>query len=164
MVPRELTRWGSWWGFQWQLSETLLWTRMAKESMKWSKVAQSCLTLCDPKDCNLPGSSIHGIFQARILEQVAICFSRRSSWSRDWTWVSGTVGRRFTIWATKKERRPDWDVGDQRTCEVILRDGQRVRRSHLIGGLVRWAGLLGWEEPSHWRELGLRYRIGGVTR
>ena len=42
-----------------------------------SKVAQSCLTLCDPMDCNLPGSSVHGIFQARILEWVAISFSRR---------------------------------------------------------------------------------------
>ena len=41
--------------------------------------AQSCLTLCDPMDCSPPGSSIHGIFQARILEWVAIPFSRRSS-------------------------------------------------------------------------------------
>ena len=39
-------------------------------------VAQSCLTLCDPMDCNLPGSSGHGIFQARILEPVAISSSR----------------------------------------------------------------------------------------
>ena len=46
----------------------------------WKKeVAQSCLTLCDPMDCSLPGFSIHGIFQARILEWVAISFSRRSS-------------------------------------------------------------------------------------
>ena len=42
-------------------------------------VAQSCLTLCGLMDCNLPGSSVHGIFQARILEWVAILFSRRSS-------------------------------------------------------------------------------------
>ena len=42
-------------------------------------VTQSCLTLCDPMDCSLPGSSVHGIFQARILEWVAISFSRRSS-------------------------------------------------------------------------------------
>ena len=43
-------------------------------------VAQLCLTLCDPKDCSLPRSSIHGIFQARIrVEGVAICFSRGSS-------------------------------------------------------------------------------------
>ena len=40
-----------------------------------SEVAQSCLTLCDPMDCSLPGSSIHGIFQARVLEWVAIAFS-----------------------------------------------------------------------------------------
>ena len=38
--------------------------------------SQSCLTLCDPKDCSLPGSSVHGILQARILEWVAISFSR----------------------------------------------------------------------------------------
>ena len=44
-----------------------------------SEVAQSCPTLCDPVDCSLPGSSVHGIFQARILEWVAISFSRRSS-------------------------------------------------------------------------------------
>ena len=39
-------------------------------------VAQSCPTLCDPIDCSLPGSSVHGILQARILEWVAIAFSR----------------------------------------------------------------------------------------
>ena len=40
-----------------------------------SEVAQSCLTLCDPMDCSLPGSSVHGIFQARVLEWGAIVFS-----------------------------------------------------------------------------------------
>ena len=39
-----------------------------------SEVAQSCPTLCDPMDCSMPGSSVHGIFQARILEWVAISF------------------------------------------------------------------------------------------
>ena len=52
-------------------------------------------------DYSLPGSSIHGIFRARILEWVAISFSRRSSRPRDWTPVSCIVGRRFTIWATR---------------------------------------------------------------
>ena len=52
-----------------------------------SEVAQLCLTLCDPMDCSLPGFSIHGISQARILVWVAISFSRGSSWPRDWTWV-----------------------------------------------------------------------------
>ena len=67
-----------------------------------SEVAQSCLTLCDPMDCSLPGSSIRGIFQARILEWVAISFSRRSSWPRDWIHVSHIVGGRFTVWATRE--------------------------------------------------------------
>ena len=40
-----------------------------------SAVAQSCLTLSDPMDCSLPGSSVHGIFQARVLEWVAVAFS-----------------------------------------------------------------------------------------
>ena len=69
---------------------------------KWSEVAQSCPTLCDPMDCSLPGSSIPGILQAGILEWVAIFFSRRSSQPRDQTWVSRIAGRRFTIWATRE--------------------------------------------------------------
>ena len=48
-----------------------------------SEVAQSCLTLCDPMDCNLPGSSVHGTFQAGVLEWVAISSSRGSSQPRD---------------------------------------------------------------------------------
>ena len=47
------------------------------------KVTQSCVTLCDPVDCSLPGSSVHRILQARILEWVAIAFSRGSSQPRD---------------------------------------------------------------------------------
>ena len=53
-------------------------------------------------DCSLPGSSIHGISQARILEWVDISFSRRSSWPRDWTLVSCIIGRHFTVWATRE--------------------------------------------------------------
>ena len=60
-----------------------------------SKVAQLCLTLCDPMVCSLPGSSIHGIFQARVLEWVAIPFSRGSSQPRDQTQVSCFAGRLF---------------------------------------------------------------------
>ena len=51
----------------------------------WSEVAQSCVTLCSPMDCSLPGSSIRGIFQARVLEWVAISFSRGSSRPREQT-------------------------------------------------------------------------------
>ena len=70
--------------------------------LKWSEVAQLCPALCDPMDCSLPGSFIHGIFQARIMEWVAISFSRRSPQPRDWIRVSHIVGRQFTIWATRE--------------------------------------------------------------
>ena len=56
-------------------------------------VSQSCLTLCDPMDCSPPGFSVHGILQARILESVAIPFSRRSSQTRDQTQVSRIAGK-----------------------------------------------------------------------
>ena len=62
-----------------------------------SEVAQSYLTLCHPMDCSLLGSSVHGIFQARILEWVAISFSTGSSQPRDRSQVSHIVGRRFTV-------------------------------------------------------------------
>ena len=73
-----------------------------RSEVKWSEVAQSCPTLCNTMDCSLPGSFIHGIFQARVLEWVAISFSRGSSWLRDQTQVSCIVGRGFTIWATRE--------------------------------------------------------------
>ena len=66
------------------------------------KVAQSCLTLCNLVDCSLPGSSVHGILQARILEWLAVPFSRRSLQPRDQTQVSHIAGRFFTSQATWK--------------------------------------------------------------
>ena len=70
--------------------------------MKESEVAQLCPTLYDPVDCSLSGSSVHGILQARILEWVAISFSRGFSRPRDQTQVSHIAGRRFTIYATRE--------------------------------------------------------------
>ena len=69
-----------------------------------SEVAQSCPTLCNPMDCSLPGFSVHGILQARILEWVTISFSRGSSQPWDRTWVSRIGGRRFNLWATREEQ------------------------------------------------------------
>ena len=63
---------------------------------------QWCPTLCDPIDCKSPGSSVHGLRQARILEWVPISFSRRSPPFRDLTWVSLIVGRFFTVCATRE--------------------------------------------------------------
>ena len=65
-------------------------------------VSQSCLTPCNSVDYSSRGSSVHGILQARILEWVAIPFSRRSSWSRDQTQISCIADRFFTIWATRE--------------------------------------------------------------
>ena len=70
--------------------------------VRWGEAAQSCPTLCDPVDCNLLGFSIHGILQARILEWIAISFSRGSSRPRDRTQVSLIGGRRFDLWATRE--------------------------------------------------------------
>ena len=61
---------------------------LQKELCMHAKSLQSCQTLCDPTDFNLPGSSVHGILQARILEWVAMPSSRGSSWPRDQTHIS----------------------------------------------------------------------------
>ena len=68
-----------------------------------SEVAHLCPTLCNPVDCSLPGSSVHGILQARILGWVAISFARGSSQPRDRIWVSRIAGRLFNLWATRED-------------------------------------------------------------
>ena len=65
-------------------------------------VTQSCPTLCDFMDYSPPGSSVYGILQARILEWVAIPFSRQSSQHRDSTRVSRNAGKFFMVWATRE--------------------------------------------------------------
>ena len=89
--------------------------------LRWSEVlvAQSFLTLCDPMDWSLLGSSVHGTLQARTLEQVAISFSRRSSWPRDRTHVSCTAGGHFTVSATREAL---WTWKD---CETLESRGSR---------------------------------------
>ena len=65
-------------------------------------VYQLCPTVCNPMDSSSPGSFVHGLFHARILESVATAFSIGSSWPRDQTQVSHIAGRLFTIWATRE--------------------------------------------------------------
>ena len=69
-------------------------------------VTQSCPTLCHPMDCSLPGFSVHGILQARIVEWVPYPFSRASSQSRNQTRLSCIAGRFFTSWATREALAP----------------------------------------------------------
>ena len=92
--------------------------------------AQSCPTLCDPMDCSLPGSSLHGISQARILQWIAISSSRVSSWPRDQTCIifnSCTTSGFFTAeppWRDSKMliKQTTWElgkeVGREYTCSL----------------------------------------------
>ena len=93
-----------------------------------AKSLQSCPTLCYPMDCSLPGSSVHGILQARILEWVAMSFSRGSSQPMDGTLVSmspALSGGFFTTSTT-------WEA----QCNVET-----------------WVQSLGWENPWRWEWL-----------
>ena len=90
---------GAWKPQEWGPASCKLPGQLLRECM-CMLVSQSSPTLCDPRDCSPPGSSVHGILQARILEWVS--FSRGSSRPRDRTWVSCTAGRFFTIWATRE--------------------------------------------------------------
>ena len=72
----------------------------------------------------VPGFSVHGIFQARILEWVAISFSRRSSLPRDWTLVSWIVGRHFTIWTTREVHQEAVRKGAEYRFAKILIKGK----------------------------------------
>ena len=85
-----------------------------------SEVAQFYLTVCDSVDCSLWGFSVYGIVQAKILEWVAIYFSRRSSWPRDQTWVSCFAGRLFTILAIGKHLSKCLDLVFPKYLRIIV--------------------------------------------
>ena len=82
-----------------------------------SEVAQSCLTLCDPMNRNLPGASVHGIFQARVLEWVAICFSRGSSQPRDQTQVS----------RERSQTNPNWESFTKELASTLQKQSRLWR-------------------------------------
>ena len=84
----------------WFFTTSVTWE--ASDGCMKVKVKSLSLQLSDPMDCSLPGSSVHGIFQAKVLEWGAISSSRGSSRARDQTWVSHIAGRHFTIWATRE--------------------------------------------------------------
>ena len=84
-------------------------------------VTQSRPTLCNPRDRSPPGSSVHGILQARKLEWVAIPFSRGSSWPRNQTWVSYSAGKLFIVWATREARLLNDNSGGNFSTKIVLR-------------------------------------------
>ena len=105
------------------IQEVTRWLATASERKtdsirKW-KCAQSGPTLCDPMDCSLPGSSVHGIFKATVLEQFSISFSRESSRPRDQTQVFCIVDRCFTAWATREAHDSIRRSGERWTLTVF---------------------------------------------
>ena len=109
-------------------------------------VTQLCLTLCDTMDCSLPGSSIHGDFQARIQEWVAISFSKGSPRSRDQTLVSckspsfQEILYHGTTWKAKS--KPQWDVISYLLwwlapkCQIFIsvgKDLEKLKSSYVVG-------------------------------
>ena len=83
-------------------------------------VVQSGLTFCYSMGYSLPGFSVHGIFQARILKRVAIPFSRGSSQPRDQTHISCIVSRFFTVWATREAQSFLFSLNIRTACYIII--------------------------------------------
>ena len=116
-------------------------------------------------DCSLPGSSVHGIFQARVLEWVAISFSRGSSWPRDQTQVSCIAGRRFNLWATSEAHIPraycppkptDGAGGNLRISEMLERFVSGLSIGYLASIQLPqspWPRLVGTPPLHRWRML-----------
>ena len=151
-------------------SHVWMWELDHKESWKWSCSVVS--------DSFLPGSSLHGILQARILEWVAISLSRESSRPRDRTQVFRIPGRCFKLWATGEAEHWRIDAFELRCWRRLLRVPWTARRSNqsipkeispeyaLEGLILNWNSntLATWcEEPTHWKRLWCweRLRAGG---
>ena len=102
---------------------------------KESVATQLCPTLCNPVNCSPPGSSVHRILQARILEWVTISFFRGSSQSRSQTQASHIVGRFFTIWATR-ESQQFYHTNDNLPMKKLrLREARKHAECHrLVAG------------------------------
>ena len=119
-------------------------------------VSQSCPTLCNPKDCSPPGSSVHGISQARILEWGAISSSRESSRPRDQTRISCvpcTAGRFFTCWALGEAPEGTKEKmafqADGETFSKTWREKAMAPHSSTLAWKIPWA-----EEPGGLQSMG----------
>ena len=107
-----------------------------------AELLQLCPTLCNSMDCSLPGSSVHGILQARTLEWVAISFSRGHSLPRNRIQISCIVGRFFTVWVTRSRK-------------ILIYTLEMAALSFIFNGLSKQemaihASILAWRIP--WTE------------
>ena len=137
------------------------WGSVTEYEVKWSEVTPSCPTLCNTMDCSPPGSLVHGIFQAWILEWVAISFSKGSSWPRDETQDSRIVGRCFTIWATREVSLNVTELnskGKSKSLVQLFRVGSGKTGASQVAQMVKslppmqgtQVQSLGWEDPHRW--------------
>ena len=133
----------------------------AKMGISARDVLEACMcpTLCGPLDCSLPGSSVPGILQARIMDWVAISFSIVSSWSRDWTHVSYVfcIDRQvLNHWGT-------WEACAGRVLPEVRETGWGREK----GGLRMWShkksslSLVPWESSGVWITTSRTYPPGG---
>ena len=102
---------------------------------------------CDPMNCSPSSSSVHQVFQARILEWVAISFSRASSQPRDQTLVSLTAGRFFTIWAT---RLPEYHLSYREFSTILFWNKHFEKKKKIQGhsGVGRLLMFVLWVPPT----------------
>ena len=115
----------------------------------------SCQTLCNPIDYSLPGSTVHGISQARILERVAISFSRGSSWPRDQIHVSCTTGG---FLPTELLGKPYSSSAIFQLLLYCLRENAMATHSSTLAWEIPWTG-----EPGRLQSMGSR-RVGHTER
>ena len=127
---------------------TIFWASKNHWVSEWSR---SVVSNCDPMDCSLQGSSVHGIFQAKVLEWVAISFSRGSSRPRDQTQVSHIAGKRFTIWATREaisckdghDKGQKWQ-GPNRSKRDLEDVARIYRKTSTEKVLMIWVTMMVW--------------------
>ena len=113
-------------------------------------VPQSCLILCNSRDYSPPDSYVHGFLQARILEWVAIPFSRRSSWPRDWTQISNCK-QIFYLWAIREVPYLPVDTTNSHFSPVSVVKNPPAKQE-------TWVQSLGQEDPLE-KEMATHYNF-----
>ena len=103
-----------------------------------SEVAQSCPTLSDPRDCSLPGSSAHGIFQARVLEWGAIAFSNTPSYNNNYN-ISITYAATLETPSTILSTLHSFNPFKASLIAQLVKNPPAMRET--------WVQSLGWEDP-----------------
>ena len=123
-----------------------------KGTLSESEVTQLCPTFCDPMDCRLPGSSFHGLFQAGVLEWVAISFSKGSRRHRDQTHVSfnSCIGRQILYYYTTWEAHVAWHPPSISCLPFLLTGDLGSLGLTMEKAMATQSSTLAWKSP--WTE------------